>query len=174
MYRLTIALAIVAALAACGKRPDTSESAASSRSTESSATTAARNSTTTETPSAPPATTAANSAATTPAAPPPPPATAANTPTTAETTAMGASSDGQSVYTKTCALCHAAGVAGAPKLGDRADWAPRIAQGKDTLYKHALEGFTGKKGQMPPKGGNTALADADVKAAVDYMAAQGK
>jgi len=76
---------------------------------------------------------------------------------------------GKSVFGKTCALCHAAGVAGAPKPGDKEDWAPRIAQGKDTLYKHALEGFTGSKGQMPARGANAALPDAEVKAAVDYM-----
>lgn len=67
-------------------------------------------------------------------------------------------------------MCHAAGVAGAPKPGDKADWGPRIAQGKDTLYKHAIEGFTGAKGMMPAKGGAANLSDADVKAAVDYMA----
>ncbi|OGB05422.1 MAG: cytochrome C [Burkholderiales bacterium RIFCSPLOWO2_12_FULL_64_99] len=79
---------------------------------------------------------------------------------------------GKSVYGKTCALCHAAGVAGAPKPGDKADWAPRIAQGKDLLYKHAMEGFTGSKGVMPARGGSTTLTDDEVKAAVDYMADQ--
>ena len=62
---------------------------------------------------------------------------------------------------------------GAPKPGDKADWGPRIAQGSELLYKHALEGFTGPKGTMPPKGGST-LPDADVKAAVDFMASQAK
>jgi cytochrome c5 len=76
---------------------------------------------------------------------------------------------GETVYNQTCQVCHGAGVAGAPKLGDKADWGPRVAQGKDTLYQHAIAGFTGKKGAMPPKGGNTALPDADVKAAVDFM-----
>jgi cytochrome c5 len=66
-------------------------------------------------------------------------------------------------------MCHAAGVAGAPKPGDKADWGPRIAQGKDTLYKHAIEGFNGAKGMMPARGGNTKMSDEDVKAAVDYM-----
>ena len=66
-------------------------------------------------------------------------------------------------------MCHAAGVAGAPKPGDKADWGPRIAQGKDTLYKHAIEGFTGAKGSMPARGGNAKMSDEDVKAAVDYM-----
>ena len=77
---------------------------------------------------------------------------------------------GKSVYGKTCAMCHAAGVAGAPKPGDKADWGPRIAQGKETLYKHALEGYTGSKGMMPARGGAASLSDADVKAAVDFMA----
>jgi cytochrome c5 len=76
---------------------------------------------------------------------------------------------GKAVFNKTCAMCHAAGVAGAPKPGDKADWAPRIAQGNDVLYKHALEGFTGSKGQMPARGGMGSLSDADVKAGVDYM-----
>ncbi|MBN9339730.1 MAG: cytochrome c5 family protein [Comamonadaceae bacterium] len=79
---------------------------------------------------------------------------------------------GKSVYGKTCARCHAAGVAGAPKPGDKADWGPRIAQGKDTLYKHALEGFTGSKGMMPARGGAATLGDDEVKAAVDFMADQ--
>ncbi|WBX99967.1 c-type cytochrome [Ramlibacter tataouinensis] len=81
---------------------------------------------------------------------------------------------GKSVYNKTCALCHAANVAGAPKPGDKADWEPRIAQGNDTLYKHAIEGYTGSKGQMPAKGGNAALPDDEVKAAVDYMVSQSR
>lgn len=81
---------------------------------------------------------------------------------------------GKSVYAKTCALCHAAAVAGAPKPGDKADWGPRIAQGEATLYKHALEGFTGSKGQMPARGGATTLSDDEVKAAVNYMVAQSR
>ena len=64
-------------------------------------------------------------------------------------------------------VCHGAGIAGAPKFGDKAAWAPRLKAGMDALYTTAIKG----KGAMPPKGGNTALADADVKAAVDYMAA---
>lgn len=76
---------------------------------------------------------------------------------------------GEGVFKKTCFMCHATGVAGAPKIGDKADWGPRIAKGKDTLYQHAINGFTGSKGTMPPKGGNPALSDADMKAGVDYM-----
>jgi cytochrome c5 len=78
--------------------------------------------------------------------------------------------DGKGIYDKTCVACHAAGVAGAPKLGDKAAWAPRLAAGGDALLKSVIAG----KGAMPPKGGNTALSDAEVKAAVDYMVAQSK
>jgi len=81
---------------------------------------------------------------------------------------------GKSVYGKTCAMCHAAGVAGAPKPGDKADWGPRIAQGNETLYKHAIEGFTGAKGMMPPRGGGSTLSDDEVKAAVDHMVSLSK
>lgn len=82
--------------------------------------------------------------------------------------AAAAGGNGEALYKASCQVCHAAGVAGAPKLDDKADWAPRIAQGEATLFKHAIEGFTGKKGVMPPKGGSTA-SDDEVKAAVQYM-----
>jgi cytochrome c5 len=65
--------------------------------------------------------------------------------------------------------CHGAGVAGAPKFGDAAAWGPRIAKGADTLHKHALEGFQGGAGFMPPKGGATDLSDKSIMNAVDYM-----
>ncbi len=78
---------------------------------------------------------------------------------------------GKNVYGKTCAMCHAAGVAGAPKPGDKADWGPRIAQGNEMLYKHAIDGFTGAKGMMPARGGGATLSDDEVKAAVDHMVA---
>ena len=81
---------------------------------------------------------------------------------------------GKSVYGKTCAMCHAAGIAGAPKPGTKDDWAPRIAQGDEVLYKHALEGFNGAKGSMPARGGNASLKDDEVKSAVDYMVAQSR
>lgn len=81
---------------------------------------------------------------------------------------------GKSVYEATCSVCHGAGVAGAPRFADKAAWSPRIAQGLATLHEHALKGFQGKAGVMPPKGGNVSLADADVIAAVDYMASQAK
>lgn len=115
---------------------------------------------------------AANAPAPTPApaAPAAAPAPAAQAP--AAPVAVADNAAGKSVYNKTCALCHGAGVAGAPKPGDKADWGPRIAQGKETLYKHAIEGFTGAKGMMPARGGSTSLSDDDVKAAVNYMADQ--
>ena len=84
--------------------------------------------------------------------------------------ATGGAADGKGVYEKTCAVCHATGLAGAPKFGDKAAWAPRIATGINTLHNSALHG----KNAMPPKGGNLALPDADVSAAVDYMAAAAK
>ena len=81
---------------------------------------------------------------------------------------------GKAVFDASCAACHATGVAGAPKLGDKAAWKDRIAQGNAKLYEHALKGYQGKAGVMPPKGGNMGLPDADVKAAVDYMVSRAK
>ncbi|MEO6565276.1 MAG: c-type cytochrome, partial [Casimicrobiaceae bacterium] len=78
--------------------------------------------------------------------------------------------DGKKVYDGGCVACHGAGVAGAPKFGDKAAWAPRIKTGIDTLYAASIKG----KGVMPAKGGNPALSDADVRAAVDYMVAAAK
>ena len=90
--------------------------------------------------------------------------------TAAPVAAKADGSKGKSVYETTCAVCHAAGVAGAPKAGDKAAWGPRIKTGMDALYTSALKG----KNAMPPKGGNTSLADGDVKAAVDYLVSQAK
>ena len=117
--------------------------------------------------------------------PPPPPAEAAEQPAAAaEQTAAaqqagqpapaGAApakaADGKTTFDTVCTACHSTGAAGAPKYGDKAAWAPRLKQGKEALYASALKG----KGAMPPKGGNPALPDAAVKAAVDYMAAAAK
>ena len=77
---------------------------------------------------------------------------------------------GEQVYNSVCATCHATGVAGAPKAGDKAAWAARLKQGKDALYNTALKG----KGAMPAKGGNASLSDDAVKAAVDYLLATAK
>ena len=115
---------------------------------------------------------AAPAAAPAPAPAPAPAApAAAPAPAPAPAPAAAAGGSGESVYKRTCALCHAAGVAGAPKLDDKADWDPRIAQGTETLYKHAIEGFTGAKGVMPPRGGAANLSDDELKAAVDHMVA---
>ena len=84
------------------------------------------------------------------------------------------SRDGQQVYQSTCVACHDAGIAGAPKLGDKSQWAKHVAKGRDTLYASALNGVQGSTGAMPPKGGNPALSDAEVRAAVDYMVARSK
>ncbi|RMD68759.1 MAG: cytochrome c5 family protein, partial [Gammaproteobacteria bacterium] len=93
------------------------------------------------------------------APPPPPPAPKA--------VALGPpdASRGEKVYQQTCFACHGTGAAGAPKLGDKAAWEPRIAQGMDTLIQHALKGFKA----MPAKGGNPGLSDQQVADAVAYM-----
>lgn len=83
---------------------------------------------------------------------------------------VAAAGNGESTYKAVCAVCHSAGIAGAPRNGDKAAWAPRIKAGAAALYASALKG----KGTMPAKGGNAALADADVKAAVDFMVATAK
>lgn len=80
------------------------------------------------------------------------------------------SNAGRQVYRQTCAFCHEKGIAGAPRLGDRVVWGPRLAQGMDALYASAIHG----KGAMPARGGNPALADADIEAAVDYILAQSR
>jgi cytochrome c5 len=88
----------------------------------------------------------------------PPPAPAAKA-------AAAGPGDGKAIYEKVCMLCHAAGVAGAPKLGDKAAWSPRLAQGLDALHQSVIKG----KGAMPPKGGAPQLSEADLRAAVEYM-----
>jgi cytochrome c5 len=80
--------------------------------------------------------------------------------------------DGPAVYETVCGACHLNGIGGAPKSDDKAAWAPRLAQGSATLYKHAIEGYQGKNGYMPPKGGRVDLTDDLVKAAVDHMVAK--
>ncbi|HYL91139.1 MAG TPA: c-type cytochrome [Burkholderiales bacterium] len=84
--------------------------------------------------------------------------------------ASGGAADGKKVFDTTCTACHTAGVAGAPKLGDKAAWAPRIKQGMDALMQSALKG----KGAMPPKGGNASVSDADLRAAIEFMVSQAK
>lgn len=122
---------------------------------------------------------AAAPAATAPAAPAPAaaaavPAAAAAAPAAAVVAAAPAAAagkpDGKKIYESGCVACHGAGVAGAPKFGDEAAWAPRIKTGMEALYAASIKG----KGVMPAKGGNIALSDADVKAAVDFMVAAAK
>lgn len=79
---------------------------------------------------------------------------------------------GPQVYNQACNICHGAGVGGAPTLADSANWQPRIAQGNDVLYQHAIEGFTGSAGFMPAKGARADLSDQEVIDAVDYMLSQ--
>lgn len=95
-------------------------------------------------------------------------ATAAAAAAAAAQVAYGGTLDGSVIYQNLCAGCHTSGAGGAPTL-DHSHWDARIAQGKDTLHKHALEGFTGSAGVMPAKGGNPALTEEQVAATVDWM-----
>jgi len=76
-----------------------------------------------------------------------------------------AATPGQKVYDKTCSVCHADGLSGAPRLGNAAEWAPRISSGKDALLDSVRKG----KGLMPPRGGNDKFDDNDLRAAVEYI-----
>ena len=76
---------------------------------------------------------------------------------------------GRQVWTGTCIQCHSTGLGGAPLIGNAELWGPRIEKGLDVLYDHALNGFYGKKGEMPARGGNDALDDDQVRAAVRFM-----
>lgn len=98
------------------------------------------------------------------------PAAAAPASAPAPAAAPAASGAGKKVYDSACVACHASGVAGAPKLGDKAAWAPRLAAGIDGLTASVIKG----KGAMPPKGGNASIPDADIRAAVEYMTASAK
>ena len=88
----------------------------------------------------------------------------------AQAAAPAAAVDGEKVYKGICFSCHDVGVAGSPKLGDKAAWAARIAAGNDSMYGTAING----KNAMPAKGGNPALSDAEIKAAVDFMVSKSK
>ena len=81
---------------------------------------------------------------------------------------------GDELFEQACKACHGPGIGGAPKAGDHAAWAPRIAKGKDVLYDHALHGFTGTAGMMPAKGGRVDVPDDVVKQAVDHIIDMGK
>jgi cytochrome c5 len=101
---------------------------------------------------------------------PPPIATTvvASNPAPGGSSNAGGRDQGKVTYEAVCSACHLGGLAGAPKTGDKAAWSARMAQGKDALYASALKG----KGVMPAKGGNPALSDDNVKAAVDYLVSQ--
>ncbi len=109
------------------------------------------------------ATGAVPSASPPPASVPAPAAIAVAPPAAAKATAVKA--DGSKVYASGCSVCHATGVAGAPKLGDKAAWSPRLAQGIDGLTASVIKG----KGAMPPRGGVANANDAELRAAVEYM-----
>ncbi len=96
-------------------------------------------------------------------------ASSATTPVAATATAI---IDGKKIYNGMCVACHGAGVAGAPRVGDKGAWAERIDKGATTLYANAINGVQGSSGVMPAKGGNPALSDDEIKAVVDYMVAQ--
>ncbi len=76
---------------------------------------------------------------------------------------------GKGIYAITCHMCHDIGIAGSPRLGDAEEWEKRLTKGKSLLYQHAITGFEGDSGNMPPKGGNAALSNEQIKQAVDYM-----
>jgi len=82
---------------------------------------------------------------------------------------QAATVDGQKIYQASCQACHATGVANAPKLGDKAAWAPRIAKGNDALFSSVKNGLNA----MPPKGTCMSCSDDDLRAAVEYLVAQG-
>lgn len=79
---------------------------------------------------------------------------------------------GPQVFNEACITCHGSGIGGAPVFGNAEAWGPRIEKGIEVLHTHAIEGFQGSSGFMPPKGGRLDLSDAEVKAAVDYMVAE--
>jgi cytochrome c5 len=99
-----------------------------------------------------------------------PTAEAATGQTAKQAAAAPAAKSGEQVYQSVCGACHGAGLLSSPKLGDKAAWRQRIAQGNAMLYDHAIKGIR----TMPAKGGNPALADGEVKAAVDYMVGKSK
>lgn len=88
--------------------------------------------------------------------------------------ASGGKKSGEELFNSTCKMCHGTGVAGAPVVGDKAAWAPRIGQGMETLFKHAINGFTGTKGAMPARGTCASCSDDEIKGAVEYMVKQSK
>ena len=88
--------------------------------------------------------------------------------------AYGGTLDGKTIFSNLCQTCHTNAATGAPVITDKGAWAPRVAEGLDTLVKHATDGFTGSKGVMPAKGGNPSLTNEQVKATVEWMVGQVK
>lgn len=124
-------------------------------------------------PAAPPAEPAAPAAP--PAAQPAPPAqpqapAAGGAALTAPPESAVDLAKGEQVYNQFCVVCHATGVAGSPKLGDKAAWAPRIAQGRDVLFTHATQGLRA----MPPKGTCATCSDTDLMSAIEFMTSKAK
>ena len=159
------AVVYLANLAGAGwKEPAPTATASAAPATAPVATAQASNAATATTPAAAASATAA-APATAASAAAAPPSTASAT-----TTASAGAANGKAVYDETCHVCHATGLAGSPKFGDKAAWAPRIATGIDALHKAAINGLNA----MPPRGGNASLTDAQVKAAVDYMVSAAK
>ncbi len=93
---------------------------------------------------------------------------------TADASAASSAAAGKAVYDANCTTCHKTGLMGAPKPGDKAAWAPRIAQGVDMLVSRSVKGYTGKVGMMPAKGGNPKLTDLQIGNAVAYIVQQSK
>lgn len=150
---LALISAAVLALSACSQEP-----AAPAASESASETTAVSEATPASTEAAPASETAPEA---TPQETAPAPAAAAS------------AANGKAVFEQSCQACHGANspIPGIPRITKNDEWKDRIAQGKDVLVKHAIEGFTGKSGaMMPAKGGNTSLSDEEVAAAVVYMA----
>ncbi|MGH8269403.1 MAG: c-type cytochrome [Steroidobacteraceae bacterium] len=94
---------------------------------------------------------------------------ASTTPAGGGSSGIAMPTSGKELFEQTCSACHGAGIAGAPKAGDKTAWAPHLAHGLPMLYQHALHGFTGTTGTMPAKGGRTDVPDAMVEQAVNYM-----
>jgi cytochrome c5 len=88
--------------------------------------------------------------------------------------AYGGTTDGKTIFDNLCHACHETGAGGAPRISDKVTWAPRVAEGLETLIRHATDGYTGSNGIMPPKGGNPALTDEQIKATVEWMINQVK
>ncbi|XOV70619.1 MAG: c-type cytochrome [Verrucomicrobiota bacterium] len=76
---------------------------------------------------------------------------------------------GRLIWMETCAACHLEGLGDAPLIANKEAWADRIEKGMTTLYQHAIEGFYGSIGEMPPRGGNESLSDEEIKLAVDFV-----